>query len=107
MGVRHYRAPRRPPSGSSWQGQSSQAGGNITSEYPSNGRGYSSSPMNNGGTGHPSNRQHLPVGHPGRIGSKQQVMGPGTLNPIEISNFWNILNSLGGSGRDGGHSSHP
>ena len=107
VGVRHYRAPRRPPTGSSWQGQSSQAGGKITSEHPSNSRGYSSSPMNNGGAGHPSNGHHLPVGHPGRVGPKQQIMGPRNLNSIEMSNFWNILQTLSGSGQDGGLSSHP
>ena len=106
--MRHYRAPRRPASGSSWQGQSSQSGGNITSDNAGRNRGgLSSSPLNIGGSEHPTHKQHLPVGHPGRVGPKQQVMSSGQINPIEMSNIWNILNTLGASGSDMGITSHP
>ena len=101
VGVRHYRAPRRPDSG--WAGQSRQAGGNVS---PSDGtvrRAQSTA----GGSGYPGNRQHLPPGHPGRVTSSQQVMGPIQPGPLELNNFWNILQTLGEHGGNPGLTSHP
>ena len=51
---------------------------------------------------HPASKHHLPPGHPGSVGPQQQVM-----SPIEVSNFWNTLNSLASSGGDLGLMSHP
>ena len=95
VGVRHYRAPRRPDGG--WAGQSRQAGGNVSPINETAGRTQSTV----GG------RQHLPPGHPGRVTSSQQVMGPIQPGPLEISNFWNILQTLGEHGGNLGLTSHP
>ena len=99
VGVRHYRAPKRPDSG--WAGQSRQSGGNISP-------GRSGVPQSSaGGSGYPGSRQYLPPGHPSRVSPSHQIMGPTQPGPIELSNFWNILQTLGGQGMNVGMSSHP
>ena len=99
VGVRHYRAPRRPDSG--WAGQSRQSGGNMSP------RVVAATQSTAGGRGYPGNRQHFPPGHPGRVTSSQQVMGQTQPGPVELSNFWNILNTLGQQGVNMGLPSHP
>ena len=99
--VRHYRAPRRPApdrADGGWRGQSSQSGGSISSDNTGGSLGARSkgNQSNGGGGGHPSSGHHLPPGHAGRVGSKQQFMSPRQPNQMEMSNFWNILHTLGG-----------
>ena len=103
--MRHYRAPRRPASDRAdggWRGQSSQSGGSISSDNTGSSLGArNKGNQNNEGGGHNSSAHnssghHLPPGHPGRVGSKQQFMSPRQPNPIEIRNIWNILHTLGG-----------
>ena len=103
VGVRHYRAPRRPASSSGWKGQSSHTGGSINSAT----LGGAANNSNQNNKYHASNMLHLPPGHPGRVGPEQQLMSPGQKNPIEVSNFWNILSTLASSGGDPGFIPHP
>ena len=101
VSVRHYRAPRRPDrADSGWRGQSRQSGGNIASDASVR---AGSGNQNNAAGGHPQ----LPPGHPGRVGVGQQLMGPRQPGPVEMSNFWNTLHSLGAAGGDVGLSSQP
>ena len=100
VAVRHFRAPRRPDrADSGWRGQSRQSGGNITSDTSGN--------QNNVGGRHPGNRHQLPPGHPGRVGAEHQLLGPRQPGPVEMSNFWNTLHTLGASGGDVGLTSPP
>ena len=102
VGVRHYRAPRRPALGSGWRGQSSQSGGTINSGTLGGAtNSYQNHKYPAGGT------LHLPPGHPGRVGPEQQLMSPGQKTPIEVSNFWNILNTLASTGGDSAILSQP
>ena len=95
MVVRHYRSPKRPDrADGGWLGQSRHSGGNITP----NTSGSVSVSQNNAGGGLAGNRQHLPPGHPSIFTSSQQVMGPTQPGPLELSNFWNVLQALGGQG---------
>ena len=100
VGVRHYRAPRRPDrADSGWRGQSSQSGGNINADNtggPGSGGGGHTSAPGSGAGGHAGGRQQFPPGHPSRAGPKQQYMAPRQPGPVEMSNFWNVLHSLGG-----------
>ena len=102
VGVRHYRAPRRPASGSGWNGQSSLSGGSINSATLGGAANNS-----NQNKYHASNMLHLPPGHPVQVGTEQQLMSPGQMTPIEVSNFWNILSTLASSGGDPGFIPHP
>ena len=80
-------------------GQSSQAGGTINSDNTgSSGGARNRSNQNNGGAGYQNNRAQLPPGHPGRVGPQQQVMSQHQTAPIEMSNIWNILHTLGATG---------
>ena len=92
VGVRHYRPARRsdrPEAG--WQGQSGRTGGHVNAEHGGAQRGNQGSNQGNQG----SNRR-FPPGHPTRAGQQQQFMGPRQPGPVEVSNFWNLLSSLGG-----------
>ena len=101
VGVRHYRAPRRPATDraeSGWRGHSSQSGGSISADNTGGSLGARSkgNQSTGGGGGYPSSGHHLPPGHAGRVGSRQQFMSPRQPNQMEMSNFWNILHTLGG-----------
>ena len=104
VGVRHYRAPRRPASGSGWKGQSSLSGGTINSGILS---GTNNSNQNQNNKYPLGGNLQLPPGHPGRVGPEQQFISPGQKTPIEVSNFWNILNTLASTGSDSGMISQP
>ena len=95
VAVRHYRAPRRERSEGSWEGQSERSGGNITKDE---GGRNSGSRVNGSGGRNPSSggRQHLPLGHPGRVGQHQQVLEKLQPGPIEVSNIYNVLAALSG-----------
>ena len=114
VGVRHYRAPRRPDrADGGWLGQSKHTGGNINpSSHGRVGRsGQGIVAGHNVGVGQvhqgATQGQHLPPGHPGRITSPQQQMGLIQPGPVELSNFWNVLQTLGAHGGDLGMMNHP
>ena len=89
--MRYYRPSRQVDKVDGvWQGQSRQAGGNVTT---ANGGAI---PRN--GSGHHGGGQRFPLGHSERVGTQQQFMGPRQPGPVELSNFWNVLASLGEMG---------
>ena len=90
VGVRHYRPPRRDRPEGGWQGQSRQSGGNVTGALRGQGEGQLYSDTRHLGAAH-----RLPPGHPGRAGASQQLMSAPQQNPVELSNMWNILATLG------------
>ena len=113
VGVRHYKAPRRSDrADGGWQGQSGRSGGYVSPNGGSqhrrgqaNGYGSGQAGGQRGGQdggqgggqgGGQAGRQHLPVGHPGLVRNQQQSMGVSQPGPVEMTNLWNVLNSLGG-----------
>ena len=85
VGVRHYRAPKRPDT--SWQGQLEQQGGGGGDVQAQGGR-------HRGETGGNRPKQHFPPGHPSYYSGQQ---GLGMLQPggIDVSNFFSVLAGLG------------
>ena len=49
----------------------------------------------------------LPVGHPDRVKSNQQLMGPLQPGPVDLRNFWSVLQTLGANNGDRSATSHP
>ena len=91
VGVWHYKAPRRtdrPEAG--WKGQASRAGGRVEANQS---RGLGA-----GGQGNLVPGQAYPVGHPSKAKQHQQFMESRQPGPVEMSNFWNVLASLGEMG---------
>ena len=95
VGVRHYRQPRRSDrADDGWRGQSGRSGGHVNADGGAQPRGQAGGQAG-GNVGGQASGQHLPPGHPGRVRHHQQQMGPRQLGPVEMTNFWNALNSLG------------
>ena len=85
VGVRHYRAPRRPDA--SWQGQVDQQGGGGGNVQAQGGR-------HRGDVGGIRPKQYFPPGHPSYGGN----VGQGKLHPgggIDVSNIFSVLAELG------------
>ena len=86
VAVRHYKAPRRPDT--SWSGQSERAGGVID-------RGAQGGQQRQTRVGGGPGPRHLPVGHPQHKPGQQQAMGQTLPDPVQLSNFFGLLNSIG------------
>ena len=91
VAVRHYRAPRRDRAEGSWEGQSGRSGGQVNRSGNTAHQGGGTSPA----VGGHSRRPNLPPGHPGRVGPNQQTMAQAQAAPIELSNLYSILATLG------------
>ena len=83
VAVRHYRAPRRQDT--TWGDQSSRAGGHINNaEQVSRSR-------------QPHQGQSLaPAGRPQQKPGPHQVLDQALSNPVQLSNFFDLLGRLGG-----------
>ena len=109
VGVRHFRAPRRPET--SWQAQSGRAGGLVDRDAQGGGHAgipphqRSGSQLHGGGdhvqggggpqqgdNGQYSEGRQYPVGHPNRYRQQRQSLP----DPVQISNLFGILGQLGG-----------
>jgi hypothetical protein len=91
VGVRHYRPPRRNDRAEDgWRGQSGRSGGHVNADGGGQPRGQAG-----GHVGGQASGQHFPPGHPGLVRHQQQQMGPRQPGPLEMTNFWNVLSSLG------------
>ena len=119
VGVRYYKPPKRTDrQDSGWQGQSGRTGGQVDTQQGGvsvgglggalgggrvsrnvggNGSGLGGQLGTGAGGvqsgGHTS--QNLPPGHPGRVNNNQQLMGHRLLGPVEVSNLYSVLASLG------------
>ena len=83
VAVRHYRAPRRQDT--RWGDQSGKAGGQVD-------RGDQGPPRQK--HTQPGQR-HYPVGHPQDKPGQHQNMNLVSPNPVQISNFFDLLGRLG------------
>ena len=83
VAVRHFRAPRRQDT--NWGDQSGRSGGRVSRGD----QGQGQRPPQQGG------QRHVPVGHPHSKPGQQQIMGQTPPNPVQLSNFFELLDRLG------------
>ena len=88
VAVRHFKAPRRERTEANWQGQSERSGGQVNREQSAGNAGGARQRS-------PRNGQHLPPGHARQGGQHQQLMGKVQPGPIDVQNFFSLLNTIG------------
>ena len=97
VGVRHFKAPRRERTESSWQGQAERTGGYVDhggAGAAAGGRGGGAVGAY-GGQGGTRPKQFIPPGHAGQGGKHQQQLGQLQPGPIELSNMFSLLLGAG------------
>ena len=91
VGVRHFRAPRRPDREGTWSNQSGRTGGLVDrgGQASAGAGGVQAGAQGRGGSGLVGHANHKQGKH------QQRMEQPAFPDPLQVSNLFNILGQLG------------